>query len=507
MFKQLLIVICSAIPIFSLSYNTNDRYSSSDYTANVISVNSISALEGKAGTHNYSLNTAAMQHLNSNISNIINVYDGNNLLASGYLFKANGSQDPWNNVVVIADGYDPENERKIDFVVSDENYKLIFSANPVNKSYAPLCNGFAMLFVDFNNGTADIRTNAKAYLKVLEEVNKRTNTAITAAGNSMGGMIVRLALLYAEKKEYGERCAQIDQVTKMIAIDAPLNGAAALPIDLQAFIKEEKSDIYNKKINTDAAKQLFYKHLEAGNNYNDEFNKFQSFIHGMGDYPQNVKKYSLANADWVKPYTYSSASYNIDLNVRYGIYTAYYISPAPFPPFPDWAYSNKSKKINYKSIKYSNHDLAPGSIRNTVVELDKEVISKLNSANLLLKVENTFLNVIGQSSAAITGGFVKIKGTSLSSSLSQSNFKPTHVPIYSAFDLSASTPESYKNANSLEKLCRGGYSPFDKLYLCSTRNEHITYSKEFCSQLMSVLKDKTVDNTPVINFMLNRNNY
>lgn len=506
MLKHLLIIMCSAIPIFSLTYSTNDRYVSSDYTSQVINVNSISELNGKPGTHNHELNTYSMRHLNSHIESIINIYDGNQLLASGYLFSGHGDNDPWSNVVVVGDGYDPNNERKIDAVVSDPNYNLIFSVDQNNTPYAPICNGYDMIFVDFEDGTGDMRTNSKAYLKILEEVNKRTSNSIVAAGNSMGGMIARLALLYGEKEIHGKPCAQIDQVTKLVVIDTPLKGASALPISLQSFVKDKREELYNSSINTAAAKQLFYEHLNGGHNYSEEFNKFQNFIHGMGDYPQNVKKYSLANANWKQPYSYSKAEYKLDVKINYGIWKRWYLSP-PVPGMSNWWYNSNTKTMNYETITFSGHDLAPGSVRNTILELDNDIVPMLNAANLVLDLESNFLSIIGKSSTALSTGLVKIRGTSLHTSLTPSDFKPTHVPIYSAFDLEESTPGHLKNANSLNKLCEHGYSPFDKLYLCSERYDHISYNREFCSIIMNVLNDKVQDISPIINFIVNRNNY
>ncbi len=486
MFKfSALLIPAFYIAASALDYSISDSYNNSDYNVIVQNVSSISQLNSMIGTHSSkALDQTAMSYLNNQISALINVYSNTNqLLASGYLFKGMGDNDPWNRLVVIADGYDPGNSRHIDKVVSDANFKLIFSMSNTDLNYSGIGQGFDLLFVDFADGTGDVRKNAKAYLKLLEEANRLSNSnEISAIGISMGGVVVRLALLYAQKST-NCKPSTLSKVRKFLSIDAPQCGASAVNRELQKFIKDNASDVYNNKINTDAAKQLFYEHTEV--NGSSEFDKFQSFLKNMGNYPKGYKMYAFANGTWDRPYNYSSAYYKILINVN----IQFYIPGCP-APCTNLCYANAATySTAYAQLNFSGNDFEPGSYRNVINELDNEVKPKLNTYNIYSLMEEALLNTAGLTSSIFTGCAARAGNKWLSTNKSDPNFKPTFIPLKSVFDLKSSTPSQLQNSNSLNALCSGQWTPFDKIYLCTTRNEHVYFTNEYASQIMSALKE------------------
>lgn len=210
--------------VYTPAYNDNS------FTCNYIAGN-VELCE-YAGTHNsyhtfgnlssYRLWCWLLQDYFSNNSTIekfngfLNVRNNNQskVEASAYLINKKSDNDPYNNLVIIADGHDQGNQRNIVSLFRDMNPLLFSSTSAIN-------DGYDVVFVDFLNGTGDINYSAKLFLRVVQYFAERATGPMYVGGGSMGGVVARLALLLAEKNNLP--C--LNKIKKFLAIDSPLQGA------------------------------------------------------------------------------------------------------------------------------------------------------------------------------------------------------------------------------------------------------------------------------------------
>jgi hypothetical protein len=120
--------------------------------------------------------------------------------------------------IIIAEGFDAENNLGIDNLVSKYQNNLIILTN----------NGYDLVFVNYNNGTDFIENNAQALKQVINEINaKKIGSAeinkLSIIGESMSGLIARWALREIEN------AGQNHQVARLICFDTPHRGANTSP--------------------------------------------------------------------------------------------------------------------------------------------------------------------------------------------------------------------------------------------------------------------------------------
>ena len=403
----------------------------------------------------------AMSHLDGYFSRIINIKDLNGQIkATGYIFQSEkdsvSSADPWDNLVVMADGHDPDNNRKIYKAILNDNYENLFQPAAIFKDGAShqtlLSADYDICFVDFAVGDANICNNAKYYLKLLEFLSTKTSEKIIAGGLSMGGLVSRLSLLYAEN----QYLACMYKISKYLSIDTPHNGAN-IPIDMQDLVKFKQSDLKKKweQLNADAAVQMLYNHIEYGNS---EYKKFYDFLKSMGSYASSIPKYAIAGSHWNPPYP--------DLSSTLAVIAAFNDTNNPY------------------NIYVKGWDLVPGSYMDwfkTYTDVRTTFLSFFAGLPLELKEpKNIYDHGYGDD-----------------------RFKPTFIPVDSAFDIAPNTPADLKNKDGLDRLVSSGYTPFNKLYLHSKRNPHILFDLEMLDMIMDALNDKSLISNKIMPVIMN----
>lgn len=152
---------------------------------------------------------------------------------------------------IVAEGFDPwkimstKNMTILDFM-SDDFYNRKMGAFGVPlyaNSSATLLNylydqGYDIVYLDYKNGTDDIRRNAVLLEEVIQWVNdqKKSNgspESNVVMGISMGGLVARYALRQLEIQRY-------DHQTKIFfSVDSPHNGAN-VPVGIQAALYHAK---------------------------------------------------------------------------------------------------------------------------------------------------------------------------------------------------------------------------------------------------------------------------
>jgi len=245
-----------------------------------------------------------------------------------------------NKPIIILDGYDPGDGRKIYqqsigynqdkkslyelmYYDPDNNVQTNNNENLVNilrsSSY-----GFDVTLVNFPNGTDYVERNAMALVALLQRENTKltangSTEKITIIGPSMGGLVSRYALAYMEKNN-------IPHNTKLwVSFDSPHLGAN-IPIGAQENLyfygyngRQDAAKIkFDENFRSPAARQMLIEQLDGlheatpypstlwsnsinGQNNNTPFRQqFQSNLNsnglsGSNGFPQNLRKIALIN--------------------------------------------------------------------------------------------------------------------------------------------------------------------------------------------------------------------
>ena len=217
-----------------------------------------------------------------------------------YKINNGNTQKTLTKPVIISDGFDPGDLRKIeakDYTVpydptintSIEDMVKYKDCNDSTQNLIQVLNqkGYDVVIVNYPtytstttgkeiNGGADfIERNAMAMVALIQKLNTTlaangSSQQLVAVGPSMGGQITRYALAYMEKQYAATGDTKWLHKTRLwISIDSPHLGAN-IPEGLQALINLLKSsspdatDYYNKRLGSPAAKQqLINWHQEA----------------------------------------------------------------------------------------------------------------------------------------------------------------------------------------------------------------------------------------------------
>jgi hypothetical protein len=167
-----------------------------------------------------------------------------------------------------------------------------------------LSDGYDIVFCDFQDGTAAIPANGQGLIAVINEVNNRKKSGLTAkqtcytntvVGASMGGQVVRWALKTMENQG-------IDHDSNLyLSMDSPHKGAN-IPLALQAFVwfnanhgpasatKTQMARTW-EGITSPAARQLLAFNLGTNGG---EHNAYISMMNQLG-YPQKTRNVASAN--------------------------------------------------------------------------------------------------------------------------------------------------------------------------------------------------------------------
>lgn len=176
--------------------------------------------------------------------------------------------------VIIVDGFDPGDERKLDGLFKLMNYDpdnnpiTDNSINLVNK-LTDATNGFDVTLVNFPNGADYIERNAMALVALLQRETSKlqangSTEQITLIGPSMGGLITRYALAYMEKNGIPHN------VKLWVSFDSPHLGAN-IPISTQENLyffgyygqKEKAAKKYHDNFGSPAARQMLIEQLDG----------------------------------------------------------------------------------------------------------------------------------------------------------------------------------------------------------------------------------------------------
>lgn len=241
-----------------------------------------------------------------------------------------------NKPLIILDGYDPGDKRKL--------YRQQFGYNPDDKSLYELMvynnnlgdtenlveklrsapYGFDVTLVNFPNGADYIERNAMALVSLLQRDKQKladngSTNSVKIIGPSMGGLISRYALAYMEKNE-------IEHNTDLwVSFDSPHHGAN-IPISSQETIyffaytgnSEKTKEQFYENFASPAARQMLIEQLDGlhqnynvgtdpnlwdanGQNNNSAFRtSFNSNLSSNGlpnsnGFPQNLRKIAIVN--------------------------------------------------------------------------------------------------------------------------------------------------------------------------------------------------------------------
>ncbi|WP_431043634.1 esterase/lipase family protein [Streptomyces sp. P1-3] len=155
--------------------------------------------------------------------------------------------------------------------------------------------GHDLVLVGYGERSRSILENAEAVRSaVLESIARRRGDApLSVGGFGMGGLVARYALAGMEHE-------RVDHQTAVyVSYDSPHRGAW-VPIALQAFahyIRPLKSG-FSRQINSDAARQLLWRHIpevDSPPNEHDERKKFLAALREVGWWPMRPVKIGVAN--------------------------------------------------------------------------------------------------------------------------------------------------------------------------------------------------------------------
>ncbi len=216
-------------------------------------------------------------------------------ILDGYGTVYGGCDQKFDKPVIVVEGFDALNEN------FPEDLRRKY--NNIQIEDRLRANGHDMVYFNFRNGGDDILKNAKVLEKLIDKVNalKVENNKIVVIGESMGGIVARVALRNMELN------GKTHNVSHYISFDAPHKGANA-PIGLQKLIidleenllrrisGEAKEELEEVMLNfrSKAARQMLI--LNDGTKPHPDFNALQSELNRLG-FPRqgDIRNIALTN--------------------------------------------------------------------------------------------------------------------------------------------------------------------------------------------------------------------
>jgi hypothetical protein len=248
---------------------------------------------------------------------------------------------------IVAEGFDPwkimspgvsQSNMTIDNFISYDFSNTKMGAIGVPLTNTTLLNylymqGYDIIYLDYNEGTDDIKRNAALFEDVIKWVNnnKQGSEPNVVMGISMGGLVARYALRQLEIQGY-------DHQTKIyLSMDSPHNGAN-VPAGAQAALYHVKDlhfsllgftiypadfiDEINQGLsllNTMAAKQmLIYKASPDWNFDNTEHESFMGEYQSMG-FPQQCYNVAISDGSGNGTPLYPAGTNLIDYSTSFGL--------------------------------------------------------------------------------------------------------------------------------------------------------------------------------------------
>lgn len=246
------------------------------------------------------------------------------------LFYWIGSDGILNKPVLVAEGFDPDN--------SDTpaiNYGLGFDLVELARSQ-----GYDVFIMEWANGGADMIRNRDVFLSACQFLHRQlgaTEAAIQVVGMSMGGVVARYGLAYAEDNLLAHAGQYIDHyVNTFVSFDAPQQGGH-MNANLQSVLKENGNASQQLALRSMAAQQLLYEdlydptqsvHNDFYRNLRSLHNDEQPFGYTNG-YPRRCVNYTVSNGN--RSVNYPNLTTHDDLATVYEYANVNLLSIATFP--------------------------------------------------------------------------------------------------------------------------------------------------------------------------------
>lgn len=302
-------------------------------------------------------NTSPLREIEADNDLAFQGYDENQAYKgkNEYRIYYNDNNNTLDKPLIILDGFDPEDARKIEAFDpehrSQKSIRQLMSYdpdnNPDNDNNKDLIGelnskGYDVIVVNhkkyttngkhIDGGTDYIERNAYVLISLIRKLKRmqQGNEEMVIIGPSMGGLISRYALAYMEKKltETGDNTKWNHKTRLWVSFDSPHQGAN-VPIGVQRwlrfhdFVGKVKEKI-NVILNSLAAKQMLVHHLFANNssvkgapNFRD---RFQNSLNVLG-MPNNLKKVALVNGSMSGKRIGTPSQEILNIKLNPGIFT------------------------------------------------------------------------------------------------------------------------------------------------------------------------------------------
>lgn len=338
---------------------------------------------------------------------LIAAYPYNNTTGTLYVYKSADSHAGLRCPVLVAEGFDMENNMDWDVLYNILNKEQLAETL---RSY-----GRDLIVLDYTNAMRNILENAALARSAVQYVNANRNNAadkFTVIGASMGGLVTRIALADMDQDPYTYGASDVDT---WISFDSPHKGAN-IPLGVQEFL----AFFYNKNsafaaaaklysiLNQPAAKQMLLVHHStttslAGNSSNINF---QATLDAKG-YPSSCKKIAISNGsgygdkqpfdpgDRVVYWHYRNY-WEVDID---GYVYALSASPSPTVPtifYGFWDTIAWFDEVSTTQQHYFNYSLdnVPGGTRNSFQVLFDSTASRRGSDDYCLWPDHCFIPTV-----------------------------------------------------------------------------------------------------------------
>ena len=359
--------------------------------------------------------------------------------------------------VIVVEGFDPTNDNN----ANDIRRKYLDGR--IESSFRN--NGYDVIYVDFNDGGGDIRTNARVVRDLIVDVNreKRGSNDIIVIGESMGGLVARYAL-----RKLMEMNGITHNVSHYISFDAPHKGAN-VPLSLQSLFRSYESvgirDLFNIQASTvregdtylssKAAKQLLLRY--EGPNPHPDFYSLQSELNSIG-FPRQGGIRNIAVTNGALNGTIS------ETNLQYNPGDRTFSLSGTITGVINVKASTFTNKLNSRTLVSWLRLRTLGIIRTT----NKEASYNFNAFNYDLATGGTF-NLESQS------GTLPINLSDLGlSSTTYGNSAFSFVPFFSSTSSTAPRTRQSDLNRTESQLRSNNWSPFDRIYGSNSNTLHVS---------------------------------
>ncbi|MGC0420902.1 esterase/lipase family protein [Embleya sp. AB8] len=155
--------------------------------------------------------------------------------------------------------------------------------------------GYDLILLGYDERSASILHNAhraqQCIRRAVQEVDE--NTSLVVGGFSMGGIITRYTLAKMETEGIEH------QTALYLSFDSPHRGAW-IPIGLQAFAHLDPNGALSKQVNSPAARELLWRHIETYDGTPAEDGKRTDLLRALeavGEWPVRPRKIAVANGN------------------------------------------------------------------------------------------------------------------------------------------------------------------------------------------------------------------